>query len=389
MGRRRYYSNNSGFPEYVPVGTKIARNRRAIDLLRKEGHDVQPVVIEGRSIAATWWGKSWNANLERYADYSNRIGRGRSYVRHGAVLDLAIEAGVVTALVQGSRGDPYDVEVNITPLNDATWETLRASALDRLDSLADLLAGKFPKTLQEAFFARGTGLFPTPDEIEFDCSCPDWASMCKHVAAVLYGIGNRLDQAPELLFTLRNVSVDELVAETVDATAENLLDKADTASGDDVIADADIGGVFGIEFDSTDVADAVSLPAPATRTSPEKAKPAAKPRTKVKTPKTARSATGSTGKRKSTPRKTKTAGTSTGRQSKAKKRSRATAPVNTGTMIDRLAAAIPKRRKFFDVHDLQKHLPSWSERQVRNTISRAIADGRIERVSPGVYRRIS
>ena len=144
-----------------------------------------------------------------------------------AVLDLRIEPGVVTAKVQGSQTKPYTVTVTIGKLPEPVWNALCSEALPQLDSLAVLLGGKFPEALKDSFFAQGTGLFPAPGEIRFDCSCPDWAAMCKHVAAVLYGIGNRLDQHPELLFTLRQVSIAELVAGTVKATADNLVQNGD------------------------------------------------------------------------------------------------------------------------------------------------------------------
>ena len=155
-------------------------------------------MIEGTAIARTWWGKAWNKNLESYADYHNRIGRGRSYVRHGAVLDLQIGSGLVESLVQGSRSRPYSVTIRIKAMGKKNWEEIKTASQGKLDSLQELLAGKFPKGLGEIFTTQGKGLFPSPKEIDFDCSCPDWASMCKHVAATLYGIGARLDQDPEL-----------------------------------------------------------------------------------------------------------------------------------------------------------------------------------------------
>lgn len=241
---RSYY----GFPPYVPVAQRRAKAARKLEQLKKKTPGIQPVVLEDRTLARTWWGKSWNQNLERYADYSNRIGRGRSYVRHGAVLDLKIEPGKVRALVQGSQAQPYKIEIAIAALDQKTWVRLRNSATGQLDSLADLLAGKFPKSLQELFFAKGQGLFPEPKEIRFDCSCPDWASMCKHVAATLYGVGARLDENPDLFFKLRKIEVDELITQAVKSTTRSLLAKARTKSAE-VIADADLTEVFGIELE--------------------------------------------------------------------------------------------------------------------------------------------
>jgi uncharacterized Zn finger protein len=210
--------------------------------------NIAPVVLEGNTLARTWWGKSWNKILERYADYSNRIGRGKSYVRHGAVLDLRIEGGRVTALVQGSRAKPYEVVIRIAPVKKTNWDQIRKQCQGELRSLTDLLAGKFPKELGEIFLAEGKGLFPTPKEISFDCSCPDWASMCKHVAATLYGVGARLDEDPLLFFTLRQADTEELVARAVQEKTGDLLARAKQKSSK-VLDDADLSGLFGIDMD--------------------------------------------------------------------------------------------------------------------------------------------
>jgi uncharacterized Zn finger protein len=237
-----------GYPKYVTVAEKKAKAEKKLEQLRKKRPGIAPVVIEGNTLARTWWGKSWNRNLERYADYGNRIGRGKSYVRHGAVLDLKIEGGRVTALVQGSRAQPYEVVIRIAPVNKVNWDQAREQCRGELSSLPDLLAGKFPKALGEIFLAEDKGLFPTPKEIDFDCSCPDWASMCKHVAATLYGIGARLDEDPLLFFTLRQADTEELVARAVQEKTGDLLARADR-KGSRVIDDADLSGLFGIDMD--------------------------------------------------------------------------------------------------------------------------------------------
>jgi uncharacterized Zn finger protein len=237
-----------GFPKYITVAEKKAKAEKKLRQLKKKMAGIVPVVLEGTALARTWWGKSWNKNLERYADYRNRIGRGKDYVRHGAVLDLRIEGGRVTALVQGSRAKPYEVAIRIAPVTKANWNLIRKQCQGELRSLPDLLAGKFPKELGDIFLAEGKGLFPTPREISFDCSCPDWASMCKHVAAALYGIGARLDEDPLLFFTMRQADTEELVAQAVQDKTGELLARADKKSSR-VIADADISGLFGIDMD--------------------------------------------------------------------------------------------------------------------------------------------
>jgi len=237
-----------GYPRYVPVAEKKAKAAKKIKQLRKKNPDIKPVVIEGRSIATTWWGKSWNVNLERYADHENRIGRGRSYVRHGTVLDLRIEQGQVTSLVQGTASKPYSVTVNIKKMPANIWRKITFACEGKLDSLQKLLAGKFPKALNEIFTAQGGGLFPTPEEISFSCSCPDCAYMCKHVAATLYGIGARLDEEPGLFFKLRNVEMNDLISRAVEDKTQKLLKKARRKSSR-VIDDSSLSDVFGIDLE--------------------------------------------------------------------------------------------------------------------------------------------
>jgi uncharacterized Zn finger protein len=234
------------FPKYVCKADKKARAEKKLNQLKKK-QDVRPVIIEGSAIARTWWGKAWNKNLERYADYSNRIGRGRSYVRCGAVLDLQVNAGEIKALVHGSRAKPYSINIKIKKLNKNTWQQVTSECAGMLESLEELLAGKFPKALEETFMQRETGLFPSPKEIDFDCSCPDWASMCKHIAAALYGIGARLDEEPMLFFVLRGVDTADLITRTVSNKAEDLLKKASKKSLR-IIEDSDLSAVFGIDL---------------------------------------------------------------------------------------------------------------------------------------------
>jgi uncharacterized Zn finger protein len=233
------------YAPYVPVSERRAKADKKVKQLRKKNPNIKPVIIDGRALAQTWWGKSWNQNLERYADYSNRIGRGRSYVRHGSVLDLQIVPGRIEALVQGSRSKPYRVDIRIKEMNKLNWLKIKNACEGSLESLQELLAGKFPKLLADTFMAQGKGLFPTPDEIEFECSCPDWAYMCKHVAAVLYGIGARLDENPALFFELRKLEIGDLVNRAVEDKTRKLLDRARRKSAR-VMEETDLEDVFGI-----------------------------------------------------------------------------------------------------------------------------------------------
>ncbi len=236
------------YPKYVTVAEKRAKARKKIKQLRKKNPAIRPVILEGQALAKTWWGKAWNRNLESYADYENRIGRGRSYVRHFAVVDLQIAPGKVTSLVQGSRGAPYKIVISFKKMKKKNWQNIKKECQSRLSSLPDLLAGKIPKDLQEIFMVQGRGLFPAPSEITFDCSCPDWASMCKHIAATLYGVGARLDEDPALFFTLRQAAIDDLVSQAVQSKASAIINKTGKG-GSRVIADDQLSDLFGIDMD--------------------------------------------------------------------------------------------------------------------------------------------
>ncbi|MBF0201503.1 MAG: SWIM zinc finger family protein [Desulfamplus sp.] len=237
-----------GYPKYVPVAEKQAKAEKKIKQLRKKHPDITPVIIQGSAIATTWWGKEWNKNLERYADYNNRIGRGRSYVRHGAVLDLKIEPGKVKALVQGSMSRPYEVTIDIEKIPNANWVDIKQACKGNMENMQQLIVGKFPKTLAETFTRKGSGLFPAPKEIDFSCSCPDSAYMCKHVAAVLYGIGTRLDSDPTLFFRLRKVNINDLISETIEESKREILSKSSKKTSR-VIEDEDsLSELFGIDL---------------------------------------------------------------------------------------------------------------------------------------------
>jgi uncharacterized Zn finger protein len=199
-----------GWKPYVSAAERKARAQRSVERMAKKGRVFAPVVVEGRAIARTFWGKSWCDNLERYSDYENRLPRGRTYVRNGSVLDLQVVPGKVAAMVSGSA--LYEVRVTVKAVPAPRWTAIREDCAGGIASLVELLQGRFSQAVMERICRQATGLFPSPAEITFTCSCPDWADMCKHVAAVLYGIGARLDERPELLFQLRAVDHNELLA---------------------------------------------------------------------------------------------------------------------------------------------------------------------------------
>lgn len=234
-----------GYPKSETVTEKKIKAAIAVEKLKKKNPEIEPVIIVGTTLAKSWWGKAWNLNLESYADYKSRIARGKSYVRSNTVLDLKITKGIVDAKVQGSRAKPYDIRIMIDPLSNEKWEQIIAICNHRIDSLEQLIEGKFPKELEVLFTDKKYGLFPTPKEIHFSCSCPDWASMCKHVAAVLYGVGARLDANPMLFFDLRSLEGHELIRKSMAQKVENMLKNAGKKS-ERSIDDQDVLEVFGL-----------------------------------------------------------------------------------------------------------------------------------------------
>ena len=253
---------------YVPVALRRSQAARALKKLLKPGQRAAPVVIVGRTIARTFWGKAWCDNLERYSDYSNRLPRGRTYVRSGSVVDLVLSPGKVAARVSGSQ--LYQVAIEVTPLSKARWKALCKDCAGGIDSVVELLQGRFAHGVMERLCRPKTGLFPSPAEIRFSCTCPDWASMCKHVAASLYGVGARLDERPELYFALRQVEEKDLIAEAGDALA---LPRVRPASSK-LLAAADLSELFGLELASAG-------PEPGSRKRKSPAKPARKGRKKL------------------------------------------------------------------------------------------------------------
>lgn len=255
------------FPPYVPAAEKRRRAAREVAKRKKKGLAVEPVTIEGRAIARTFWGKGWCDHLESYSDFANRLPRGRTYVRNGSVLHLGVDPGRIEALVQGS--ELYEVSVDVTPLAKPRWKAVVSACAGQIDSLVELLKGKLSRGVMQVVSDREGGLFPTPQQIQMRCSCPDSAEMCKHVAAALYGIGARLDERPDLLFTLRKVDHLELL--NAGAKASSARRPSDARS----IAASDLGSVFGIDID-VDVREAGVAPRSRER-SPRRVPPTAAP----------------------------------------------------------------------------------------------------------------
>ncbi len=231
-----------GWRPYVTVAERRRKAAREMEKLKKKGYPVSPIVIEGHTIARTFWGKAWCDNLERYSDFANRLPRGRAYVRNGSVVDLQIGGGEVKALVSGS--EIYHVAVKVKPASKARWQSICTDCAGAIDSLVELLQGRFSKGVMERLCRQGSGLFPSPDEIKLSCSCPDWATMCKHVAAVLYGIGARLDKQPELLFKLHKVDEKELIAKA----SKGLPLGGKAPAPEKTLGGEDLSAIFGLEM---------------------------------------------------------------------------------------------------------------------------------------------
>ncbi len=233
--------SRGGWPPYVTVAQRRAKAVREMNKLKKQGIKIEPVEVQGRKIARTFWGEAWCSHLEKYSDYANRLPRGRTYVRNRSVCHLAISEGKVEAIVSGS--ELYEINLDITPLSVSRWKNVRKQCAGQIGSMLELLQGRLSENVMQIVTDQEQGLFPAPSEINLDCDCPDWAEMCKHVAAVLYGVGARLDHQPELLFVLRNVDHQELISAELDMQA------ATEGKGKRRrLANADLSDVFGVDM---------------------------------------------------------------------------------------------------------------------------------------------
>ncbi len=275
-----YYS----WRPYVSVAKRRAKASKQMQKLRKKGKKIEPVEIDGRTIARSFWGKAWCNHLESFSDFSNRLPRGRTYARNGSVCHLKILPGQIKAIVSGS--ELYNVSIDIKPLKKSVWKSIKIQCSGKIGSMLELLQGKLSDYVMGIVTKRKNGLMPLPGEIKLGCDCPDWATMCKHIAAVLYGIGNRLDTQPELLFVLRGVDATELISGDLDMTI------ADTSAAAKTIADDKLADIFGADID-LDIAEQT-----ASATKPHK-KPScrqAKPLRKKKKPVVSTQKTGNTKK---------------------------------------------------------------------------------------------
>ncbi len=253
-----------GFRPYVSVAERRRKAEKTAAKMAKKGEKVSPVRIDGRTIAKTFWGKAWCDHLESFSDYENRLPRGRTYVRNGSVIHLSIDKGKVEALVQGSS--LYKVKIDIKCVESKKWRQVLDSCSGEIDSVIELLQGKLSSGVMKKITDKQNGLFPRPKEIYLGCSCPDWAEMCKHVAAALYGVGARLDEEPELLFKLRHVDHLDLINKANLKTPTKRSGNAQTIEGQN------LSTLFGIEIEAGALADSAL--------SSKKSRPVAKKKTR-------------------------------------------------------------------------------------------------------------
>lgn len=236
-----------GWAPYVPVAQRRANALKKMAKLVGKGQAIQPVEISGRIIARSFWGKNWCDHLESFGDYANRLPRGRTYARNGSVCHLGLKKGTAEAYVSGS--DIYSIKVTFHPLPEAKWSTLKKQCSGKIGSLLELLQGKLSDEVMATVTDQKSGLFPLPGEISYICSCPDGASMCKHIAAVIYGIGARLDDQPELLFLLRGVEHQELI--DTEASTKKITGGKSRQNRRRTIAPDSLSDVFGVDLDET------------------------------------------------------------------------------------------------------------------------------------------
>jgi uncharacterized Zn finger protein len=274
---------NQRWAPYVPVAQRRAKANREASKLSKKGQSLRPIQIKSRAIATSFWGSAWCKNLEIYADWTNRMPRGRTYARNGSIVDLQIETGSITALVSGSS--LYKIKISIEPIDKKRWRAIRGDCARQVSSLLDLMRGRLPDVVLARLTEPKQGMFPSPKELKLQCSCPDYATMCKHIAATLYGVGHLLDSEPGLFFKMRGVDQSELVS---DALTTQTADDAMGLNQQSDLAGEDLGAIFGIDFATTsDAQSAVSslLPSKPARKRAGDAKSKVKTKRKTASPK--------------------------------------------------------------------------------------------------------
>jgi uncharacterized Zn finger protein len=180
----------------------------------------RPLPVEGGlkarstrgAIGQSWWSGRFIAVLESII-VGGRLERGRNYARRGQVISLDVAPGMVSALVQGSRLQPYRVRVGLTAFGKPEWARLERALAESAWYSAKLLAGEMPEDIEDVFGQLGLTLFPASSaELAMECSCPDWQVPCKHIAAVFYLLAETFDDDPFAILAWRGREREELLA---------------------------------------------------------------------------------------------------------------------------------------------------------------------------------
>ena len=224
--------------------TKQDRLQQMVKQLQDEGRVLHPAKADGKKIAKSFWGYSWVRHIESYQDYESRLPRGRSLLRNNAVLDLTITGNQAEALVFDQ--ELYEIRIIMEPVDPAQLKQIQTLCAGKINSLLDLIQGNLSEDILQILSDPEKGLFPRYDEIRFICNCLDDSILCKHAAAVLYGIGPVLDQKPDLFFSLRGIDYSMLFS---GIDAEKITDDPQTSDQTAAFHDIDLEKTFGIELD--------------------------------------------------------------------------------------------------------------------------------------------
>lgn len=222
------YEYDDEYPRYVSAAERKEKSEKLIKKLQTS-QNLNPIVVKAKSIATSFWGKSWCRHLSTYEYYTARLSRGRSYLRSGTVVDLQISEGLVQAQVLGTS--LYQVNIRFENLDPELWSEFVQKTSGEIDSLLDLLAGNLPEKITEVMCDPFSGFFPDESKIRFSCTCLDDADLCKHVAAALYGVAIRFDEDAKLFFILRGVDPSDLLKQ---ATKDFSSPQAEDISKEDL-----------------------------------------------------------------------------------------------------------------------------------------------------------
>ena len=216
--------------------------------------DYGEVKIDGKVISSSWWGQMWCRNIENYSNIRNRLERGRTYIRQNTVKSLSISNNCAESQVQGHSKEPYRVIINIKTIEKSKYDNILNKCENSVDNLESLMTGSFPKEYQQFFTDEEYGLFPKSNEIDYNCTCLDYEKnmhMCKHIAATMYAIGNKLDNDPLIFFKLRGIDISEFSNKILKKETEFVWNNINGESNRKINSN-DISFLFGVDCDEID-----------------------------------------------------------------------------------------------------------------------------------------